>query len=521
MFGAGRATPHIEAIRFQSPMTASALNSASMSTPAAPGQPGASAANAGAGAGAAAGFDMLVAALFPQGAPAGSPDAAAQAAATVAPGATATPTVVEGEEAPTEALPVTSEEAPAGTDAAATALTAALVAQQSVTPSPAETTAAAATDPSAHAPNAWGRDKAKGTPAQPAILHANPKADLAGKAEPAPEAADETAAPSPELPEVAQQAVAQQPTPRASAQAVDRAALPSAVVSNMPAAVAPETAADAPAAPPAETAAPEGAAEQAAVLTAAGRAAAKAEAPAAPPRSQRSERGKAAAETDVPSAMKPAEAADKPVHAKAVDAAAKSASASADARAPEPVEPEAEAAADTGDSAVPLDAKAASQAAAPAAHSAHAVRGSPETVANLAAQIIKKLEGQSTRFDLELNPNGLGKVDVRIEIGAQGQLTASMMFDNAQAAQDLKARANELQRTLEQAGFDLSGGRSLDVAAHGRHQGQAWQDQGEAGSAFRGQAFRAALETAGDADIATHGALRLRRGVNAGVDVRI
>ena len=152
------------------------------------------------------------------------------------------------------------------------------------------------------------------------------------------------------------------------------------------------------------------------------------------------------------------------------------------------------------------------------------MRGSPETVATLAAQIIKKLEGQSTRFDLELNPGGLGKVDVRIDIGAHGQITAAMTFDNPQAASDLKARANELQRAMEQAGFDMSGGMSFDVAGdRGQQQRQAWQEQTDSnGQAFRGQAFRAALDTAGAAtDAAVNGALRLRRGVNAGLDLRI
>jgi Meckel syndrome type 1 protein len=154
----------------------------------------------------------------------------------------------------------------------------------------------------------------------------------------------------------------------------------------------------------------------------------------------------------------------------------------------------------------------------------HAVRGSPETVASLAAQIVKKLEGQSTRFDLELDPAGLGKVDVRIEIGAHGRLTAAMTCDNPQAAAELRSRATELQRALEQAGFDLSGGLSFDVAGdRGRQGGQGWQNQADdAGSAFRGQAFRAALETAGDAaDSAVQGALRLRRGLAAGLDLRI
>lgn len=167
---------------------------------------------------------------------------------------------------------------------------------------------------------------------------------------------------------------------------------------------------------------------------------------------------------------------------------------------------------------------AQASSAPPPGLAAHAARGSPETVANLAAQILKKLEGQATRFDLELNPAGLGKVDVRLEIGAHGALTAAMTFDNPQAAAELRSRAAELQRALEQAGFDLSGGLTFDVAGdRGQQQHrQAWQDQAaEHGGGFRGEAFRAALDTANAADAAGSGVLRLRRGISAGLDLRI
>ncbi|MCW5760441.1 MAG: flagellar hook-length control protein FliK, partial [Phenylobacterium sp.] len=219
--------------------------------------------------------------------------------------------------------------------------------------------------------------------------------------------------------------------------------------------------------------------------------------------------------------LKPLEAVDKPVHARAADAAAKAASAVVEA-AEQPETREARADTDNSDAAVQGETRATTSSSAATGHASHTVRGAPETVANLAAQIIRKLDARTTRFDLELDPQGLGRVDVRVEIGAHGKMTASMVFENPQAAHELKARAAELQRTLEQAGFDLSGGLSFDVADQGRQQGQAWQDQAEGGRAFRGQAFRAALETAGDAvETANLGALRLRRGVNAGVDVRI
>jgi flagellar hook-length control protein FliK len=151
------------------------------------------------------------------------------------------------------------------------------------------------------------------------------------------------------------------------------------------------------------------------------------------------------------------------------------------------------------------------------------VRGSPQTVANLAAQIAKKLEGRSTRFDVQLDPAGLGRVDVRMEIGASGRMTAAMTFDTPQAASELRARAAELQRHLEQAGFDMSGGLSFDVAGDRGQGRQAQQNQdNDSGQAFRGRAFQQALATAGDADqSAASGALNLRRSLLSGVDIRI
>jgi flagellar hook-length control protein FliK len=514
-------------------MTASAINSAPTApNAAAAGMTGANA-SAGPASGAAAGFNALINALFPQGADAPVPEAAAPGAPQIAPLFAPTPDVedapVEGDaQATVEGAPeiIADATADVASDAAAV-LAAALVTPQTTTTPPAQTTTA---DGAGQTPHAWGRDKAKGAPAQPAILNASPNANLAGKAELATEALDETATPEPQAPVAGSrtQAAAASTAPRAPAQPAPTS------ISTTPATPAPAPATDASAdvaatAPPptptapVETAPPDttSPALQAQAL-AAGQPPAKPE-PAPAPRAARAERGKAAAETTANADLKPLDAADMPVHAKAVEAAGKAASAAVDAKSAEAAEPEAEVAADAPDASLPAETRAASLATAPAANTTHAVRGAPETVANLAAQIIKKLEGQSTRFDLELNPQGLGKVDVRVEIGAHGRLTASMLFDNAQSAQELKSRATELQRQLELAGFDLSGGLTFDVADQGR-QGQAWQQQTETDSsrAFRGQAFRAALETAGDAaDAAAQGALRLRRGVNAGLDLRI
>ncbi|WP_309644647.1 flagellar hook-length control protein FliK [Phenylobacterium sp.] len=154
-----------------------------------------------------------------------------------------------------------------------------------------------------------------------------------------------------------------------------------------------------------------------------------------------------------------------------------------------------------------------------------AVRGSPETVANLAAQIVKKLEGRSTRFDVELNPAGLGQVNVAVEIAANGKMTAAMSFETQHAANELRGRSADLQRALEQAGFDVSGGLSFDVAGDRGEGRSAWADQQNQqanGGAWRGRAFQAVLGTAGDAaDAAAASALNLQRRTSSGVDVRI
>src|SRR5690606_28201112 len=120
----------------------------------------------------------------------------------------------------------------------------------------------------------------------------------------------------------------------------------------------------------------------------------------------------------------------------------------------------------------PLAPAQAASAGAPAAGPAP-VRGSPETVAALSAEIVKKADAKTTRFDVALTPDGLGKVDVRIEIARDGALTASMRFDTAHAAQELRSKASELRQALADAGFNVADNAlSFDVSSQNSGQGQ-------------------------------------------------
>jgi Meckel syndrome type 1 protein len=82
--------------------------------------------------------------------------------------------------------------------------------------------------------------------------------------------------------------------------------------------------------------------------------------------------------------------------------------------------------------------------------------GGTSAAADLAAQMAQKIAAPSTRFDLELNPAGLGKVAVAVEISAAGVMRASLSFEKSQSASLLSGHAAALQQSLAQAGVSLS-----------------------------------------------------------------
>lgn len=126
-------------------------------------------------------------------------------------------------------------------------------------------------------------------------------------------------------------------------------------------------------------------------------------------------------------------------------------------------------------------------------------RASLEATAQIAAQIVRKLEGRSTRFEMALTPDELGRVDVKLDIDSDGRLAARLAFDNPLAATDLKGRADELRRQLQDAGFRLAD-NALEFAD--RDSSSSAFDRG--GDARKGQerAFAAASRLNADIDVA-------------------
>jgi flagellar hook-length control protein FliK len=122
-----------------------------------------------------------------------------------------------------------------------------------------------------------------------------------------------------------------------------------------------------------------------------------------------------------------------------------------------------------------------------------------EATAQIAAQILRRLEGRSTRFEIALTPAELGRVDVKLDIDSEGRLNARLAFDNPAAATDLRGRADELRRQLEDAGFHL-GEDALEFAE--RDSGSSAFDRGQNARDGQSRAFTAAARLNAEIDVA-------------------
>lgn len=171
---------------------------------------------------------------------------------------------------------------------------------------------------------------------------------------------------------------------------------------------------------------------------------------------------------------------------------------------------------------VPAHAEARGLAHAPAFFDAP--KATPQTVAALSAQISKSLEGgKSTRFEIELEPAGLGKVEVRVQIRPSGDIKADLSFESPVAAAELRARSGELQAALERAGFDaaktqLSFNSGNQQGFGGQFADGFWRDQHQQqqNQSWRGAAFMDLADAPQNPVAAYHARER-----DGGVDVRI
>lgn len=175
----------------------------------------------------------------------------------------------------------------------------------------------------------------------------------------------------------------------------------------------------------------------------------------------------------------------------------------------------------SNDTAVPVPTIAAS------AHTAspwigHAVTAAAPThdaavpLTGIAVEIAARaLEGKH-RFEIRLDPPELGRIDVRLDVGRDEQVTARLVVERAETLDLLRRDAPALERALQSAGL-----RTNDSALE-----FSLRDQTGGGYRPRGdEAPRSNLLIVPDEDVAVREAVRraygVLRGLGGGVDIRV
>lgn len=84
------------------------------------------------------------------------------------------------------------------------------------------------------------------------------------------------------------------------------------------------------------------------------------------------------------------------------------------------------------------------------------LQSAPAATIQVYNRIIERADGRAQRFEIRLDPAELGRVDVRIEIGADRKVHAVLAAHDSAALSDLMRGQRALERALADAGIDLA-----------------------------------------------------------------
>ncbi|WP_188259958.1 flagellar hook-length control protein FliK [Azospirillum tabaci] len=106
----------------------------------------------------------------------------------------------------------------------------------------------------------------------------------------------------------------------------------------------------------------------------------------------------------------------------------------------------------------------------------------------VAVHIRKNVSDGNDQFTINLRPAELGRIDIKLEIGQDGRVTASVAVEKAQTLELLQRDSRNLERALQDAGLKADS-NSLNFSLRGEG-GQSFQDSGrQGGSGRRGRGF--------------------------------
>jgi flagellar hook-length control protein FliK len=161
------------------------------------------------------------------------------------------------------------------------------------------------------------------------------------------------------------------------------------------------------------------------------------------------------------------------------------------------------------------------QPATPAATSAAtltatAATNAPVPLSGLAVEIAASVKSGKSSFEIRLDPADLGRIDVRIDIDRNGQVTSHLTVEKPETLSMLRQDAPQLQRALDDAGLK-TGNNGLQFSL--RDQSSSGQNNG---GNTGGNAHRLIVSDAETTPAAIAGRSYGRSlGSSSGVDIRV
>jgi flagellar hook-length control protein FliK len=104
-----------------------------------------------------------------------------------------------------------------------------------------------------------------------------------------------------------------------------------------------------------------------------------------------------------------------------------------------------------------------------------AASNAPVPLSGLAVEIAASVRSGKSRFEIRLDPADLGRIDVRIDVDRNGQVTSHLTVEKPETLSMLRQDAPQLQQALDDAGFKTgSGGLQFSL----RDQSSSGQNSG-------------------------------------------
>ena len=139
----------------------------------------------------------------------------------------------------------------------------------------------------------------------------------------------------------------------------------------------------------------------------------------------------------------------------------------------------------------------------------------PVPIAGLAVAIAARAQDGSNQFEIRLDPPELGRIDVRLDVDRDGQVTTHVAADRADTLALLQSQQPQLERALEQAGL-----KTADNGLQFTLRDQSFAGQNNGGGGSQPKVAQLVIP---DSSLAPVDATQIyaRSGLGGGLDIRV